>query len=173
MMKKWWFILIALLLLFGVVGCGPAGIVITITPDPITFTSGDDLIDGTIKVSTSGFGSLTVDGVVIKIIEKTNGETPKELLSFNTDDHLHDLPISFPLTLPISFNGMYSEEFDIQDDLLGVNYNDGFTVNDLISELPEEYEIKSYEDLKGSTYVLKVVISGSSNSTKEVNIIFN
>lgn len=172
-MKKFLLILVAGLIMLGLVGCGSASIVITITPDPIVFTSGDDEIDGTIKVSTSGFGSLTIDGVVLQVVEKTDGETPKELLSFDTADHLSDLPITFPITLPLAFNGMYSEEFDIQEDLLGANDLDGYTVDDMISELPAEFNIKSYEDLKGSTYLFKVVISGSPTATKEVNIHFN
>ncbi len=60
--------LILVMLMFA--GCLGAGIAITITPNPIELTFGDDSTEVTINVRTQGFGSLRIDSIIAELIDE-------------------------------------------------------------------------------------------------------
>lgn len=167
MMKRVRLIAMLFLIAFGLVGCGMnAGIALEVSPNPIIFTSADNLIDATVSVRTTGFGELRIDSFYAIAMGIKDG-VEVELFAINSDD-LNFQPIQVPFAV-----GGISEEFQLQELLCEQFDQETFTVQDLIDLTPNEYEIISYDDLRTMESVtFKFTIQGSQTITEEVGFIF-
>lgn len=165
MKKKMIGLALAILVVLAVVGCGTTSLVITVDPEPFEFFSGDDPIEGTITVTVTGIGSLTIDGVIVEIYRIADG-VEEEIFVFDTGEN-EEFANEFPVTAPI-VAGNPKKEFSIEHFL-----GEGYTINDLINEIPLQFDILTYEDLKGADYQLKITIEGSPTASKTVDVIFN
>ncbi len=169
-MKKLFLVLMIVVLSVTLAGCG-AGMDITIEPNPMNFYSGNDQIDGTITVSVTGMGALTINRVLVEITGELDSGEIATLYSFDSDDYRDELGDTFPISIPFAFQGIPSQTFDIQADLLG-----DYTINDMIEELndtPNNYDITSYADLEGKSFEMKVTIDGTPSTSCVVDVHFN
>lgn len=167
MMKRVRLIAVLFLIALGLVGCGMnAGIAIEVSPNPIIFTSAENLIDATVSVQTTGVGELRIDSFFGVITGLKNGEEV-ELFTINSEE------LDFePIQVPFAVGGI-GEEFNLQELLCEQFGQEMFTVQDLIDLTPTEYEIISYEDLKTMDSVtFKFTIQGNQTVSEEVRFIF-
>ncbi|MGM0446089.1 MAG: hypothetical protein ACQEQH_06750, partial [Bacillota bacterium] len=62
--------LVLLLTVFLVSGCSLQGsLSLTVTPNPIEFTFENQSVDTTLKVTTVGFGKITIDQIIILVLD--------------------------------------------------------------------------------------------------------
>lgn len=112
-----------LLIVFLLAGCSFQGsLLLNIKPNPVEFTYEKQSVDTTFKITTEGFGEITIDEISLLVL---NNE--KEKFTFDLNDF---------------YDGEITESI----------YN---------------------EELKGNEFTLKIKITGSETTTKEVPIVFN
>ena len=135
-----------LIIVFLVTGCSLQGsLSLTVTPNPIEFTYEKQSVDTTFKITTQGFGKITIDKLIILVLD---GEEQifKEEIEVNE-------------TVDFSVPGVSHEE----------NYT--LSISDLYNqEITEEF----YNDnLKDTNLTFKITMTGSTTSTTQVPIEFN
>ena len=157
-MKKWFVLLAVLVLTLGLVGCTP-GLNITVTPNPIEFNSGTDVVNATVTATATGMGPLTISRVTAVLYKQGTTET---LFSYDTKDD----PEFKPIEIPMVYNGL-TKTIELKD------YIGQKTVNDLIAENGAEVGITTYADLQNTAYTLKVEVTAGAVTFNEVSVIFH
>lgn len=166
-MKKRYLIAVLLLIALGLAGCAMvAGISLEVNPNPLIFTSGTDLIQGTVTASTTGLGELRIDSFSVMVTGTKEGKT-LELFAIDSAD------LNFePVAVPFAVEG-FSEEFDLQELLCDQFNQETFTVQDLIELIPGEFGITSYDDLAlMDSLDLTFTVVGNETVSEEVGFIF-
>lgn len=135
-----------LIIVFLVTGCSLQGsLSLTVTPNPIEFTFEKQSVDTTFKITTQGFGKITIDQLIILVLD---GEEQifKEEIEVNE-------------TIDFSVPGVSHEE----------NYT--LSISDLYDqEITEEFYNDNLED---TNLTFKITMTGSTTTTTQVPIEFN
>lgn len=158
-MRKWLVLLTIVMAALALVGCTPS-ITITLTPNPIEFSSGDDVVNASVTVTASGMGPITISRITAVLSEES--DTNVVLYSYDTDNE----PTFEPINVPFVYNG-FTQTFDLK------TYVGERTVNSLIAERGAEFGITNYEQLKGRTFKLKVEVTANTVTQNEVTVKFN
>jgi|AntRauTorcE11897_2_1112592.scaffolds.fasta_scaffold09519_2 hypothetical protein len=135
-----------LLIVFLVTGCSLQGsLSLTVIPNPIEFTFADQSVDTTLKVTTVGFGQITIDDIIILVLDGEE-EISNDVIEVNE-------------TIDFSVPGVSHEEKYLLD------------LSDLYDqEITQEF----YDDnLRGKNLTLKITITGSKTTITKVPIEFN
>ncbi len=144
------FTIIAISALLILSGCSNAGISLELSPNPIEFSENDSRKELTLTVTTEGLGNITLDTLIIEIIDEND-----EILF----DDTKDLNISEQFIV-----GGFSEDITYTLDLEKI-YNSG--------DYNSEYASFSsfYNDfLEGKTHTLRLTITGSNNTSLTAQI---
>ncbi|MDZ7671900.1 MAG: hypothetical protein U5K53_03545 [Halanaerobiales bacterium] len=138
--------LMFLLIVFLITGCSLQGsLSLTVTPNPIEFTYEEPSVPTTFKVTTVGFGQITIDQIIILVLDGEE-EISKDIIEVN-----ETIDFSVP----------------------GVSHEEKYTL-DLRDFYDQEINQTYYDDyLLGETFTLKITITGSATTTTEVPIEFN
>lgn len=136
-----------LLIIFLLAGCSMQGsLLLNITPNPIEFTYDKQSVDTTFKITTEGFGKITIDEISLLVVDESEKEILNKVIEVNE-------------TIDFSLPGVSHKEeftFDLKD------FYDG-EINESVYN----------DELKGKEFSLKIKITGSETTTKEVPIVFN
>lgn len=136
-------IAVILLLAVTLTGCFQASLVMTITPNPITYEYGKEAPDIKFKLRTQGFGVLQLNRLILELLDEDGASANRTEINLGTS----------AVVVP----GVGRTE--IQP--LNLPFNP--------SELSEEDYIAQY---KGKTYTLKVTITGGKDVTAEAQVVF-
>lgn len=158
-MRKCFALLTVMIFALMLVGCTPS-ISITITPNPIEFSSGEDVVNASVTATASGMGPITISRITAVLSEA--GDSNVILYSFDSDNE----PSFEPINVPFVYNG-FTQTFDL------ATYVGQKTVNSLIAEQGAQFGITSYDQLKGRTFNLKVEVTANTVTSNEVTVKFN
>ena len=136
---------ILLVLVIFIAGCSGGGINLDIMPTPIEFSEDEQEVEVTVEISTTGFGSMYVDQLVITM-----------------RDNKKDKDI-------------YDKEITIDEDAFavgGLSFERSFTLS--IEDIFDDYDADYYkEHLEGEDYFeLQIMITGSEPSSATASVVF-
>lgn len=135
-----------LLIIFLVTGCSLQGsLSLTVTPNPIEFTYENQSVDTTFTITTVGFGQITIDQLIILVLDGEQ-EISKQVIEVN-----ETVDFSVP----------------------GVSHEENYTLS--LSDLYDQEITETFYDnfLKGTELTLEITITGSATTTTQVPIVFN
>ena len=142
-MKRSTKLAVVTLLALTLAGCLQASLSIKITPNPITFEFGEVSKEVTFSFTTSGFGQLKLDKLVLELLDE-EGESV-----WNDEIELDASAFVVP----------------------GITHTEKHAVElpeELRTATQEEYDA----ELKGKTYTLSVAVTGGKSATAKVDVVF-
>lgn len=135
-----------LLIVFLVTGCSLlGGLSLTVTPNPIEFTYDNQSVDTTLEITTTGFGEITIDDLIILVLDGEE-EVSKEVIAVNKTVDFSVPGVSYEKTYTLNLSDLYNQDFT-----------------------EEEYN----NQLKGEQLTFKITMTGSKTTTTQVPIEFN
>ena len=147
-------ILIFLASLLILSGCSNAGISLELDPNPVEFSQNETSRDLDLTVTTEGFGSLSLNNLIIEVIDEN-------------DEIIFDEEKEVNITLPVI--GEHSKTVEYTLDLKKI-----FT--------PEEYDEynsdETFEEfylrlLQDESHTLRLTVTGSNDSSLTAQINYN
>ncbi len=153
--KLLFFIIIAVSALFILSSCSNAGISLSLSPNPIEFDENNLEQDLELTVTTTGFGSLSLDNMIIEVIDENDDVIFDEEKEIDVSS-----PVIGGITKTVSYN------LDLKDVFDPAEY-DGYSSDTDFTEFYNKY-LKDQD----KEHTLRITVTGSNNTTLTVDIIY-
>ena len=140
------FIIIVIPVLLLLSGCSNAGISLKLSPNPIEFSQNQTSRDLTLEVKTEGLGSISLDNLIIEVIDENDEIIFKEQ---------KEIDVSAPFIV-----GGFSDTVDYTLDLEKI-----FDPADYSYDSDQSFSLFYSEFLAGKTHTLRMTVTGSNNTS--------
>ncbi|MFP4198712.1 MAG: hypothetical protein ACLFSO_03855, partial [Halanaerobium sp.] len=132
-----------------------AGISLSLSPNPIEFDEDNLEQDLELTVTTTGFGSLSLDNMIIKVIDENDDVIFDEEKEIDVSSSVIE-----GITKTVSYN------LDLKDVFDPAEYDDYSSDTDFT-----EFYNKYLKD-QDKEHTLRITVTGSNNTTLTVDIIY-
>jgi archaellin len=146
------FIIITISILFILSGCSNGSISLDLSPNPVEFNEDQTKSDLKLTITTEGLGSITLDKMIIEVLD----EEDEVIFKYSEDLNISDQFIV----------GGFSESVNYTLDLENIFDPEDYGSYDSFSDF--------YNDvLLDKTHTLRITVTGSNNSSLTTKIIYN
>jgi len=150
--KSLLFIIITLAVLLILSGCSNGNITLSLSPNPVIFNQDQTERELELTVSTEGLGSLSLDNLIVEVIDQND-----EVIF----DEKKEIDLSSPLIVggfsdSVTYTLDLKKVFDLSD------YDEYLSFSELYSGL-----------LQDKRHTLRITVTGSNNSSLTARIIYN